>query len=187
MLANTTKHECSVLEYRYIHVVDWPRFVLTVRAYIELKNDALPDLRKVYVYFFVTRKETLEILLRLYFVTFLVVTNCFLLTVYIELIFYENKWWQQTMLHRGKWKWLPRPSSLFFQEVLSHWMSHPVRLLLLLKINYVCLLNYTYHRRINYSNYQDFDEYIFGSFINKNFILHERNIMISWCYITSST
>ena len=102
------------------------------------ENDALPALCQVYVYFFVTRKETLENLLRLYFVTFLVVTNCFLLTVYIELIFYENKWWQQTMLHRGKWKWLPRPSSLFSQKVLSHWMSHPVHLLLLRK-NKFCM------------------------------------------------
>ena len=138
MLAITTKHECSMSMYRYIHVVDWPWIALTIRAYIELKNDALPALCKVYVYFFVTRKETIENLLRLYFVTFLVVTNCFLLTVYIELIFYENKWWQQTMLHRGKWKWLPRPSSLFSQKVLSHWMSHPVHLLLLRK-NKFCM------------------------------------------------
>ena len=136
MLANTTKHKCSVLEYRYIHVVDWSWIVWTIRAYKELINDASPALCKVYVYFFVTRKETLENLLRLYFVTFLVVTNCFLLTVYMDLIFYENKWWQQTMLHIGKWKWLPRPLSLFSQKVLSHWMSHPVRLLLLLKYKF---------------------------------------------------
>ena len=122
-----------------VYTCSWLTWIaLTIRAYIELKNNALPALCTVYVYFFVTRKETLENLLRLYFVTFLVVTNCFLLTVYIELIFYRNKWWQQIMLYRGKWKWLPRPSSLFSQKVLSHWMSHPVHLLLLRK-NKFCM------------------------------------------------